>query len=172
MESPKSDSSLGTGVYYAEDDYIGLGKRLLILVVDACVIAIALWVADTLWYSLPPSDTTYTLLSWGLPVFAYVYLTVVKASTIRTLGYRLVGAKVLTFQGKRPSVFCMTLRLFLWLAGPLNLVMDLICDKRGQAPSEYYLLAGFAHFAVRSQSPFINSFLEKAATVTLRGIGY
>jgi len=126
MESPNRDSSLGTGVYYAEDDYIGLGKRLLILVVDACVLAIALWVADTLWYSLPPSDTTYTLLSWGLPASAYAYLTVVKASRIRTLGYRLIGAKVLTFRGERPSIFRMTLRLFLWLAGPLNIVMDLI----------------------------------------------
>ena len=115
MERPKGDSSLGAGLYYAEDEYIGLGKRLLILAVDFSVLALAMWITDVLWHSLPPHDITYIRLSWGLPVFAYAYLTVIKASRIRTLGYRLFGAQVLTFRGERPSVFRMTLRLFLWV---------------------------------------------------------
>ena len=115
MERPQGDSSLGVGLYYAEDDYIGLGKRLLILAVDSCVLALALWITDVLWNALPPNDTTHMVLSWGLAGFAYAYLTVIKASRIRTLGYRLLGAKVLTFRGERPSIFRMTLRLFLWV---------------------------------------------------------
>ena len=50
MKSPTRDSSLGTGVYYLNEDCIGLGKRLLILAVDFCVLAFAFWITDLLWY--------------------------------------------------------------------------------------------------------------------------
>jgi uncharacterized RDD family membrane protein YckC len=126
MENPARDSSLGTGVYYLNEDYIGLGKRLLILAVDFCVIALGAWITDLLWHSLPPNETATMVLGWGFPVSVLVYLTAIKASDIRTLGYRLIGVKVVTFKGKRPSVLRMIFRLFIWLLGPLNIVMDLI----------------------------------------------
>ena len=115
MEGPQGDSSLGTGLYYAEHDYIGLGKRLLIWAVDFCVLAAGLGIKNLLSHSLPPGDASNMVLSLGLSVFAYVYLTVIKASRFRTLGYRLLGAKVVTFRGERPSMFRMTLRLGLWI---------------------------------------------------------
>ena len=115
MEGPGGDHSLGTGLYYAENDYIGLGKRLLIWAADSCVLAAALGITNLLWHSLPANDTLYKVLSLGFLVFAYFYLTVIKVSRIRTLGYRLLGAKVVTFRGERPSLFRMTLRLVLWV---------------------------------------------------------
>ena len=93
---------------------------------------------DVLWYSLPPNDTTHTVLSWGLAVFAYAYLTVMKASRIRALGYRLIGAKMLAFRGERPSILRMTLRLFLWV---LFNVKDLIwagIDRHQQSLRDRY----------------------------------
>lgn len=124
MANPNGDSSLG--VYYATEDYIGIRRRILIVIVDFGLIAVIGWLAMVLWNTMPPNEIPYLILEWGFPVFAYAYLTVIKASKIRTLGYRLVGAKVLTFKGKRPSMFRMTFRLLLWVFGPINAIFDLI----------------------------------------------
>ncbi len=126
MANHTGDSSLGNGVYFKKEDYIGLWKRLLILTVDSCVIMVVMWATDTLWDLLPYDPVVFMVLEWGFPIFVLLYLTAIKASKIRTLGYRLVGAKVLNFKGERPSFFRMTLRLFLWVLGPINVVIDFI----------------------------------------------
>ena len=124
-----ADNSLGTGLYYAKGDYIGPGKRLLIWIIDLCVLGMALWIANVLWYSLPPTDSTDLPLSCRLVLFTYAYLTAVKASKLRTVGYRAVGAKVLTLKGERPSIWRMTFRLVLLLIVPMKLLGDLHLDR-------------------------------------------
>jgi len=126
MNRRKPDNSLGTGVYFATGDYVGLGRRLVILVIDIAVLGagvVALDVASSVWLF---SEETYGMLNLGGLLLAYLYLTVIKASRLRTLGYRMVGARIVTLKGERPSVFRMTFRLFLWVFGPLNVVADLI----------------------------------------------
>ena len=81
------------------------------------------------------------MLGLGLLLFAYLYLTVIKASRLRTVGYRIVGARIVTLKGERPSVFRMTLRLFLWVLGPLNVIADLIwlgVDRDRQSLRDHY----------------------------------
>lgn len=58
------------------------------------------------------------LITWG-------YVVVLKPTTLRTVGYRVAGCRIVNLQGERPSVFRMTYRSLLWIFGPFNLLMDL-----------------------------------------------
>jgi len=62
---------------------------------------------------------------WGWLVFAYLYLTLLKASRVRTLGYKLTGSKIVNLRGQRPSIIWMTFRLALWIGGPFSFLFDL-----------------------------------------------
>lgn len=114
------------GVYYETRDYIGLGRRLLILAIDLAVLGAGWLIVEIISAAGFVSDATYGMLGIGLLLFAYLYLTVVKASRLRTLGYRIVGARIVTIKGERPSIFRMSYRLMLWVVGPLNVIADLI----------------------------------------------
>jgi uncharacterized RDD family membrane protein YckC len=61
-------------------------------------------------------------------VFAvfWAYEVVLKRSTVRTVGYRLTGCRIVNLQGERPSLFALTFRSLLWLFGPFNLLFDLL----------------------------------------------
>jgi uncharacterized RDD family membrane protein YckC len=94
------------------------------LIVDLTVLvgcALLLGMASVVLSS--DSDVAFALLFIG---FTWAYLTVVKASRIRTVGYRLAGARIVNLRGRRPSVMRMTFRLLLWVFGPLHLVLDLL----------------------------------------------
>jgi uncharacterized RDD family membrane protein YckC len=119
-------AKLGEGVYYAREDCAGIGKRFLIWSIDLVVIAIGLtFIAvscNLLVVRHDPAKITF-LLSMG---FIYLYLTVLKASPVRTVGYILCNARIVTLRGKRPSLLRMTFRLLLWVFGPFNIVYDMI----------------------------------------------
>jgi uncharacterized RDD family membrane protein YckC len=119
----KRDTSLKTGVYFAPDDYVGLMRRIVILLVDLAVLIGVYLVIDTLF--TPMSDDQNDLFVFMYLLFAWAYLTVIKASNIRTVGYWLTGSKILNLRGERPSIFRMTCRLLLWGFGPFNLFFDL-----------------------------------------------
>lgn len=57
---------------------------------------------------------------------AYVYLTWLKRSPIRTPGFWVTGLKVVDLRGRAPSMARMTLRLVWWILGPFNFLLDLL----------------------------------------------
>jgi uncharacterized RDD family membrane protein YckC len=126
MSKGERDTRLGEGVYYAREDCAGLGRRLVITVVDLLVVVVG---ASFLWYwvcrSWPRADPLATSLAVWLGV-AFLYLAVLKPSPIRTIGYVLLGARIVTLRGQRPSVLRMAFRLLLWGIGPFALPYDLI----------------------------------------------
>ena len=65
----------------------------------------------------------FTIASFGI---FWIYEVVLKRSTIRTLGYRLTGCRIVNLQGQRPSLFALTFRALLWMFGPFNLLFDLL----------------------------------------------
>jgi len=120
MPTRKHDSSLGNGVYYAPDDYVGIMRRMLVYVVDGfvllCLLIVFVFVsADRLgdWVLLG-----CLLITWG-------YVVVLKPSKLRTVGYRVADCRIVNLQGERPSVLRMTFRSLLWIIGPFNLLLDL-----------------------------------------------
>jgi uncharacterized RDD family membrane protein YckC len=116
---------LGNGVYFARRDYAGFLRRLIIIMVDLLVILVVGVVILMAWdLARPGVESPIPGLLWiGI---AYLYLTLLRGSQFRTLGYILTGVRIINLKGERPSYFWMNMRLFLWLLGPINPIVDLL----------------------------------------------
>jgi uncharacterized RDD family membrane protein YckC len=124
MPPRRRDTSLGNGVYYAPNDYVGIGRRVIAFFVDGFVLTLILSIFLLIWIIVgggPPLLFTalVMLLTW-------LYIVFCKRSPLRTLGYRLAGCRLVNLQGQRPSLFALTLRSLLWMFGPFNFLLDLI----------------------------------------------
>jgi len=119
----------GQYVYYDIHDCAGFWTRAASLVVDLVAIALItiffLWVLSTVGLvSMDVDPTPRTLALLCVP--AYVYLTVLKRSSVRTPGYWLTGLRIVDLKGRPPSMFTMSLRLAWWLLGPINPILDFL----------------------------------------------
>lgn len=124
MNPGHRDRSLGDGVYYSADDYVGIGPRLLILLVDGVVLFAMVWVVGIPWFMIfGELNRAFTAV---LIAAIWLYVVPLKRSRFRTLGYRLAGAKLVTLKGQRPSLISLTLRSVLWMFGPFNPLLDLL----------------------------------------------
>jgi uncharacterized RDD family membrane protein YckC len=127
MAIRQRDTSLGTGVFYAQGDYVGIRRRFLIILVDSFVLAVMFSGLATVWLGViggpPMVFTTATIaLFW-------TYEVVLKRSSWRTVGYRLTGCRIVNLQGQSPSLFALTFRsmlCMLWMLGLFNLPFDLM----------------------------------------------
>ena len=94
MPSRHRDHSLGDGVFFAPDDYAGVGRRIVIVIVDSTVIVATLialiFVLESAYGYISLSAHSYCWASYAILVWAY--LTVIKASRIRTVGYWIACA--------------------------------------------------------------------------------
>lgn len=125
MLQPQRDRSLGDGVYFAADDYIGAGRRLLMVCVDAVVLGVMVWVLSSVWFYL---FGNYELFAGGVVLAMWLYLVPLKRSGFRTIGYRVIGAKLVNLKGARPALWLLTLRSLLWLFGfsPVTLMLEFL----------------------------------------------
>jgi uncharacterized RDD family membrane protein YckC len=119
----RKDNSLGTGVYYADADYVGVLRRIGILIVDGLVLfVVAVVISAGISAFVPDAEKAIFV---AIAVAAWIYTAVLKPSRIRTVGYRLMGCKIVTLGGGKPSPLRLTFRALLWILGPLNLLYDL-----------------------------------------------
>jgi uncharacterized RDD family membrane protein YckC len=135
-----TDSGTTDGVYYKIEDYGSLLRRFLAIAVDSVVLILLSLLIAWIWsfFAEPPELNPafeYGWLSmafispgyfWCCLLVSYIYMTVVKASKLRTLGYRITGLRVVNLQGVRPSIFQMTWRFILLAFGPIDFLADLI----------------------------------------------
>jgi len=112
-----------TGVYFRRDDYAGFWRRVLIDSVDLVVIGIVCITSSVVGWMVFPS-AALILAIWGTEMFSYFVL--LKRSTIRTVGYRLGGVRIVGQDGERPGISSLTLRLSFGVLSPFNWLMDLI----------------------------------------------
>jgi len=68
-------------------------------------------------------DTTAPVWLWVLA--SYLYLTVVRRS-VGSLGYLVMGLRIVDLKGQRPSLLQLSARLIWWCFGPLNALVDLV----------------------------------------------
>ncbi len=117
--------NLGDGVYFARRDYAGFLRRLVIIMVDLLVIFMVGFVIQMTWQLARPEveGPIPSLLWFG---FADLYITTLRGTRLRTIGYILAGVRIVNLKGERPSFFWMNLRLFLWVLGPINPIVDLV----------------------------------------------
>jgi RDD family protein len=93
--TPKTrDRSLGDGVYFAANDYIGLGPRIVAFVVDSLVLGTIFWIVSVLGvYAIDEFDDRIIFLCL---IIAWLYLVPLKRSNFRTIGYRVIGCRLVT----------------------------------------------------------------------------
>src|SRR3954454_23171995 len=106
---------LGKGIYFARQNYAGFMRRMVIIGVDLLVILLVGMIMLVIWGGV---QGPVPILAWLGS--AYFYLTLLRGSRLRTLGYILTGVRVVNLKGNRPSFFWMNLRLLLWALGPIN----------------------------------------------------
>ncbi|PAY17167.1 hypothetical protein CKO51_22925 [Rhodopirellula sp. SM50] len=140
------DNSLGDGVYFAMDDYAGLVRRFAAIAVDALILfvgGVCLWITiGFVSFQFDPAFDPSGLFFIAWIGFYWMYLTLVKRSRFRTIGYRICGLKIVTTKGERPSLIRMTARMLMWILGPFNLFLDLIwigADSERQSLRDCYL---------------------------------
>lgn len=121
MPAQPIDRSLGDGVYYAASDYVGLWPRIVILVVDTIVLLVG-WALFAFLSQLIGYPGIFTLLTIA---FVWWYEVPLKRSRFRTLGYWLMGCKIVNLRGEPPSYFMLTFRALMWASGPFNFLFDL-----------------------------------------------
>ena len=133
-------------VLYDAGDHLGVMRRLLIDVVDttvAIVLAVILSVLSSLISIWGP------LIAWTVVWIAYFVL--LKGSRFRTLGYVMAGARIVNFQGQRPSYLQLLGRVAFTVLGPVNFVVDLCWISSD--PSRQALRDKFAHtFVIRKNA--------------------
>jgi hypothetical protein len=110
-----------TGVYYRREDCLGLGRRLLIDLVDLTTMFLLSFFVVSRTATLQPGWVGPLLL---LAVWLG-YFVGLKATPLGTLGYLLGGAKVVDLRGQRPNLAALSQRMFMGLAGGFTLVADI-----------------------------------------------
>ena len=141
------DNSLGDAEYYDRSDYAGYGTRLIILLIDSLVLiftGIVLLVPFALFAMSGTTEDDPSGYFWLLYLpTVWAYLVPLKRSEFGTVGFKLLGVKLVTTKGGRPSLFSMTVRTMMWIiGGPFNLVMDLLwlgADSERQSLRDCYL---------------------------------
>lgn len=139
MAGVSRDRSLGDGVYFAPDDYLGFRRRLIIFLVDVSVVFL-FWTLIWIVYLSVPYES---VLIPDLACFfcSWCYLAVLRPSRVRSVGYWVTGARIVTLRGTKPSVLRMTYRLMLNLYYPFNLLFDLLwvgVDRDRQSLTDRY----------------------------------
>lgn len=120
-------NNLGFGVFYKNSDYAGFFKRVAVVLIDFSFLLLFLLIVKWIVDSLPPRflNSTAALIEITI-LFSFVYLTIIKASKLRTLGYNLMGVKIVDLKGQRPSFLKMAFRYLLLVVGPLSLIPDIL----------------------------------------------
>ena len=103
-EQSKTEYETEEGVIYADHDQLSLIKRYVIVAVDSAVLVVL-----GVLFALLPFDTNYMIMAWLTIIF--LYLVVLKHSRIRTLGYRIMRARIVDLHGNPPSYVRMIVRL-------------------------------------------------------------
>lgn len=115
------------GVYFPPHDHAGFWRRVVCAAVDGAVLLAAWAGLFNVWVGMQPSPgfTGPTLLAAWLAL-AFLYTGPLKASPLRTLGYRAAGVTVIDLYGRRPSLPRMAVRSALYLIGTGFWLIDLV----------------------------------------------
>ena len=134
---PNAETPAEKGVYYSAQDRIGIGGRFLIIVVDLSIVIAAGIACIALSRKFDPGTA---FLAWL--IFAVTYLIVLKATPIRTLGYRLCNAKLVDMNGVTPNVLRIMCRLLLTQIGVCNPILDPFWFRLGRKRTLRDLMMG------------------------------
>jgi uncharacterized RDD family membrane protein YckC len=118
-----SATSPAEAVVFAKADHASFWARFLAGTIDL-VVTLTAWLLLVLGTSrLLGSASLVTIAATGIVVWS-LYSVVLKYNGSSTLGYLLLGLKVLNYAGARPKLWAIVVRSLLGLFSPVNLVID------------------------------------------------
>ena len=169
MTSEGAQPAREEGVYYALRDYAGLGRRLLVLVIDGSVLS--LYLVGLLATYLASGTRSMTVFHAGAASFlivTFLYLVIMQRSRVGTLGYALTGVRIVALDGTRPSIGRMVLRWVFLPIGPLNALLDVVW--LGGDPNRQTLRDKFAGtYVIRKSAQVLGHGIQRYATYSLLG---
>jgi len=125
--NPNSANNLGPGVFFETKDYANLFQRTLIMVIDLAVLLAVAAIIGWLWpwynYEIEEFHPAFFIVILTL---SYIYLSILKPSKYRTLGYIATGVKIVDLKGEKPAFLTMTARFVFLLFGPLAMIVDIL----------------------------------------------
>jgi hypothetical protein len=111
--------------YFRSEDYAGAAARLAIVVIDSVVLVGGLIVLVIISMILDGfvkgGEFVWYLL---FPPFCLLYLGLLHASRFGTIGYLLLGYKLVDYRGKRPALWRELVRGSLLLILPFEVISD------------------------------------------------
>lgn len=114
-------------VCFAPGDYAGLWRRLAVELVDLCtIVVLGVVVAAVVVLVIPDEAPGDAVLLAGWAALVYGYFVILKRSRFRTLGYRLARVRLVDVRGRPPGVGALSVRLLFAVAGPINVVLDMM----------------------------------------------
>ena len=117
-----SHRRFGDGVYYAVGDYPGYTRRIFAIMIDFVVLVVLF---NGLVLGLA-SGGGERLMVLAVTILPWAYLAILKASPVRTVGFRMMRLKIVNLKGERPSILWMTCRVSFWLVTPIQFFLDLL----------------------------------------------
>jgi len=121
--TPVVARSLESGVYYSTEDLAGLGRRMLVLLVDFGLLLIA-------WSFMTAIGSEVGVPRWVVNfagfVLAWAYFAWLKAGSTGSVGYRLAGVRLVDLNGERLTLWRATCRFMFLFWGPINFLVDIL----------------------------------------------
>lgn len=117
------------GAIYAQSDYAGIIRRLLVMGIDLAVVVAILSLAFTLLPHLSLESYFF-----GSLVFVFIYMIEMKRR-VGSIGNLLTGTKLVGISGGRPTLFSMVCRSMFWFMSWLFTIIDIVWimgDERKQ----------------------------------------
>jgi hypothetical protein len=109
-------------VYFAATDYAGFWRRIFVECADALMALLVLLLLSAMLADVLALGGLYLCFA----ATVYCYFVVLKRSRFHTLGYRLGRVRIVDAHGQVPSRRALSLRLLFAVAGPFNIVFDML----------------------------------------------
>jgi uncharacterized RDD family membrane protein YckC len=114
-------------VCFSPDDYAGFWRRLTAELVDLVAVVLLGVIVTAIVVVVTPTDASgEAVLLTGWTALVYGYFVVLKRSPVRTLGYWVTRVHIVDMHGRPPGLGPLTVRLLFAVAGPLNVILDMM----------------------------------------------
>lgn len=121
----KRDVKTGTtqGVFYDIPDLAGVGRRLLIILIDVIVLVLLYLMLSLIAQFVESISEIFWILCLLVP---FLYLAVLPATPLGTVGYIVTGVRLVDLQGRQAALWQSMYRFGLLAFGPYDLLADII----------------------------------------------
>lgn len=118
-----TNNEIEVGVYYRTEDYASFIRRIACIIIDGVILFMILFLLGIIYgiFSYYVSFAIYFIF-WA--ILATVYMTYIKASSFKTIGYIMLNLKIVDLRGEKPKLLVMLFRFFFSLFSPFQIIFD------------------------------------------------